>query len=39
MHDILIKNGTLVDGSGATRTQGDIAIDGDNDRGGRRGRE
>ncbi len=29
MHDILIKNGTLVDGTGAPRTKGDIAIDGD----------
>ena len=29
MYDILIKNGILVDGTGAPRTKGDIAIDGD----------
>ena len=28
MHDIVIRNGTLIDGSGAPRSVGDIAIDG-----------
>jgi N-acyl-D-aspartate/D-glutamate deacylase len=28
MHDIVIKNGTIIDGSGNTRFTGDIAIDG-----------
>ena len=28
MHDIVIRNGTLIDGSGAQRSVGDIAIDG-----------
>ena len=28
MHDIVIRNGTLIDGSGAPRRVGDIAIDG-----------
>jgi len=27
-HDIVIRNGTIVDGSGAHRFQGDIAING-----------
>ncbi len=29
MHDLIIRNGTIVDGSGAPRYVGDIAIDGD----------
>jgi N-acyl-D-aspartate/D-glutamate deacylase len=29
MHDLIIRNGTIVDGTGAARFQGDIAIDGD----------
>ena len=29
MHDLVIRNGTLVDGSGAAPRQGDVAIDGD----------
>lgn len=29
MHDIVIRNGTVVDGSGAPKFVGDIAIDGD----------
>lgn len=29
MHDIVIRNGTIVDGSGAPKFVGDIAIDGD----------
>ena len=29
MHDLVIRNGTIVDGTGAERFQGDIAIDGD----------
>jgi N-acyl-D-aspartate/D-glutamate deacylase len=29
MHDLVIRNGTIVDGTGAGRFQGDIAIDGD----------
>jgi N-acyl-D-aspartate/D-glutamate deacylase len=29
MHDLVIRNGTIVDGTGAARFQGDIAIDGD----------
>ena len=29
MHDLIIRNGTLVDGTGAPPVRGDIAIDGD----------
>ncbi|MDJ8954105.1 amidohydrolase family protein, partial [Clostridium perfringens] len=29
MHDLVIKNGTIVDGTGAPRFVGDIAIDGE----------
>src|SRR5262249_37773146 len=29
MHDLVIRRGTIVDGSGAPRRQGDVAIDGD----------
>jgi N-acyl-D-amino-acid deacylase len=29
MHDLVIRGGTLVDGSGSPRQQGDLAIDGD----------
>ncbi|MEX0942360.1 MAG: amidohydrolase family protein [Pseudomonadales bacterium] len=29
MHDIVIRNGTVVDGTGAPRFQSDVAIDGD----------
>ena len=29
MHDLVIRNGTLIDGTGADRRQADIAIDGD----------
>ena len=29
MHDLVIRGGTIVDGSGATRRVGDVAIDGD----------
>src|SRR4029077_16615608 len=29
MHDVVIRGGTIIDGSGAPRTQGDLAIDGD----------
>ncbi|MEQ9125373.1 MAG: amidohydrolase family protein, partial [Alphaproteobacteria bacterium] len=29
MHDIVIRGGTIVDGTGAPRYQGDVAIDGD----------
>lgn len=29
MHDLVIRNGTLIDGTGAPRRSGDIAIDGD----------
>jgi N-acyl-D-aspartate/D-glutamate deacylase len=29
MHDIVIRGGTIVDGTGATRYTGDVAIDGD----------
>ena len=29
MHDLVIRGGTIVDGSGAERFKGDIAIDGD----------
>ena len=29
MHDLVIRNGTIVDGTGAERFVGDIAIDGD----------
>ena len=29
MHDLVIRGGTIVDGSGAPRPQGDVAIDGD----------
>ena len=29
MHDLIIRNGTLVDGTGAAPVRGDIAIDGD----------
>ena len=29
MHDLIIRNGTVVDGSGNARVQADIAIDGD----------
>ncbi len=29
MHDLIIRGGTIVDGSGAPRFQGDIAIDGE----------
>lgn len=28
MHDILIRNGTVIDGTGAPRTRADVAIDG-----------
>jgi N-acyl-D-aspartate/D-glutamate deacylase len=29
MHDLVIRRGTIVDGTGAARTVGDIAVDGD----------
>jgi len=29
MHDLIIRNGTLVDGTGAAPREGDVAIDGD----------
>jgi N-acyl-D-amino-acid deacylase len=29
MHDLVIRGGTIVDGSGSPRMQGDVAIDGD----------
>ncbi|MDH4017148.1 MAG: D-aminoacylase, partial [Actinomycetota bacterium] len=29
MHDLVIRGGTLVDGTGAPKRQADIAIDGD----------
>ena len=29
MHDIVIRGGTIVDGTGAPASQGDVAIDGD----------
>ncbi len=29
MHDIVIRGGTIVDGTGAPRAAGDVAIDGD----------
>jgi N-acyl-D-amino-acid deacylase len=29
MHDLVIRNGTLVDGTGNERFAGDVAIDGD----------
>jgi N-acyl-D-amino-acid deacylase len=29
MHDIVIRGGTIVDGTGAPKRRGDIAIDGD----------
>ena len=29
MHDLVIKNGTIVDGTGAASFEGDVAIDGD----------
>ena len=29
MHDIVIKGGTIIDGTGAARVTGDVAIDGD----------
>ena len=29
MHDLVIRGGTIVDGSGAPAREGDVAIDGD----------
>ena len=29
MHDVVIRGGTVVDGSGEARFTGDVAIDGD----------
>ena len=29
MHDLVIKNGTLVDGTGSSPEEGDLAIEGD----------
>ena len=29
MHDLVIRNGQIVDGSGAAAVNGDLAIDGD----------
>ncbi len=29
MHDLVIRNGQIIDGSGAAATTGDIAIDGE----------
>ena len=29
MHDLIVRNGTIVDGSGGARYRGDVAIDGD----------
>src|SRR5215510_1747561 len=29
MHDLVIRGGTIVDGTGAARREGDVAIDGD----------
>jgi hypothetical protein len=29
MHDIVIRGGSIVDGTGAPASQGDVAIDGD----------
>ncbi|MGE5211275.1 MAG: D-aminoacylase, partial [Acidobacteriota bacterium] len=29
MHDLVIRNGTLVDGTGAERRHADVAVDGD----------
>ena len=29
MHDIVIRGGTIIDGTGAKRAAGDVAIDGD----------
>ena len=37
MHDLIIRSGTIVDGTGAAPFVGDIAIDGERDHRGRQG--